>query len=140
MSVGAMNGEEIRALLRHLESTPNFPRLTGIEWSTVTPGKAVCHLSIRAEHLNGAGAVHGGVHATMMDSAMAVALLAMGHRVSTTQMSVHYVAPVTGERINCTAKYVYSTRRTALAEARIHDEHGTTLAMATASFHIFEKE
>lgn len=130
-----MTEEEIRALVRHLETTANFPRLTGIEFGEVTPGHAAFHLDIRDEHMNGAGALHGGVHATLMDSAMAVALLAMGLRVSTTQMSVHYLGPATGARITCTARLTHRTRRTALAEARVHDGE-TLIALATASFHI----
>lgn len=132
-----MNDEEIRALLRHLESTPNFPRLTGIEWGQVAPGNSVCHLDVRDEHMNGAGAVHGGVHATLMDSAMAVALLALGLRVTTTQLTVNYLGPVAGPRITCTAQLTHRTRRTALAEARIHDGDAL-VALATASFHILE--
>lgn len=130
-----MNPDEIRALVRHLETSANFPRLVGTEFGEVTPGRAVFHLDVRDEHMNGAGALHGGVHATLMDSAMAVALLAMGLRVSTTQMTVHYLGPLTGRRITCTAQLAHRTRRTAIAEARIHDGD-TLIAMGTASFHI----
>jgi uncharacterized protein (TIGR00369 family) len=134
-----MNGDEIRALVRHLETSANFPRLVGMEFGEVAPGRAVFHLDLRDEHMNGAGALHGGVHATLMDSAMAVALIALGLRVSTTQMTVHYLAPVTGTRITCTAQLTHRTRRTALAEARIHDG-GTLLAIGTGSFHIVEEK
>lgn len=134
-----MNEEEIRALVRHLETSANFPRLVGMEFGEVTPGRAAFHLEVRDEHMNGAGALHGGVHATLMDSAMAVALLALGLRVSTTQMTVHYLAPVTGRRITCTAQLAHRTRRTALAEARIHDGD-TLIALGTGSFHIIEEK
>jgi uncharacterized protein (TIGR00369 family) len=132
-----MNEEEIRALVRHLETSANFPRLVGMEFGEVHPGRAVFHLDVGEQHMNGAGALHGGVHATLMDSAMAVALIALGLRVSTTQMTVHYLGPVTGPRITCTAQLAHRTRRTALAEARIHDGD-TLIALGTASFHIVE--
>lgn len=134
-----MSEEDLRRLREFFETSVAFPRLAGVEVDEIQPGKAVFHLDVGHQHLNGAGAVHGGVHATLMDSAMAVALIALGLRVSTTQMTVHYLAPVTGPRITCTAQLTHRTRRTALAEARIHDGD-TLIAIGTASFHIIEEQ
>jgi uncharacterized protein (TIGR00369 family) len=132
-----MSGEDLLRLREFFESSVAFPRLAGVEVDELGPGRTVFHLDVGDQHMNGAGAVHGGVHATLMDSAMAVALIALGLRVSTTQMTVNYLGPVTGPRITCTAHLIHRTRRTALAEARIHDG-GTLIAIATASFHIIE--
>jgi uncharacterized protein (TIGR00369 family) len=132
-----MSDGETQRLREFFESSVAFPRLAGVEIDDIQPGRAVFHLDVGEQHLNGSGAVHGGVHATIMDSAMAVALIALGLRVSTTQMTVNYLGPVTGERITCTAQLTHRTRRTALAEARIHDGD-TLIALATASFHILE--
>jgi uncharacterized protein (TIGR00369 family) len=134
-----MSEQDLRRLLEFFETSVAFPRLAGVEVDEIQPGKAVFHLDVGDQHLNGAGAVHGGVHATLMDSAMAVALIALGLRVSTTQMTVHYLGPVTGRRITCTARLTHRTRRTALAEARIHDGD-TLIAIGTASFHIVEEQ
>lgn len=132
-----MSEEDLARLKEFFETSVAFPRLAGVEVDEIQPGKAVFHLDVGGHHMNGSGAVHGGVHATLMDSAMAVALIALGLRVSTTQMTVHYLGPVTGPRIVCTAQLIHRTRRTALAEARIHDGD-TLIALATASFHIIE--
>lgn len=134
-----MMDEDLRRLREFFETSVAFPRLAGVEIDEIQPGKAVFHLDVGDQHLNGTGAVHGGVHATLMDSAMAVALIALGLRVSTTQMTVHYLGPVTGPRITCTAQLAHRTRRTALAEARIHDGD-TLIAIGTASFHILEEQ
>lgn len=132
-----MSEEDLARLKEFFETSVAFPRLAGVEVDEIQPGKTVFHLDVGEQHMNGSGAVHGGVHATLMDSAMAVALIALGLRVSTTQMTVHYLGPVTGTRITCTAQLIHRTRRTALAEARIHDGD-TLIALATASFHIIE--
>jgi uncharacterized protein (TIGR00369 family) len=132
-----MSGEDLLRLKEFFESSVAFPRLAGVEVDEIHPGRTVFHLDVGDQHLNGSGAVHGGVHATIMDSAMAVALIALGLRVSTTQMTVHYLGPVTGTRITCTAQLTHRTRRTALAEARLHDGDAL-IALATASFHIIQ--
>ena len=132
-----MSEQDARRLREFFETSVAFPRLAGVEVDDIQPGKTVFHLDVGPQHLNGSGAVHGGVHATLMDSAMAVALIALGLRVSTTQMTVNYLGPVTGPRIVCTAQLTHRTRRTALTEARIHDGD-TLIALATASFHITE--
>jgi uncharacterized protein (TIGR00369 family) len=134
-----MSEQDLRRLREFFETSVAFPRLAGVEIDEIQPGKTVFHLDVGDQHLNGSGAVHGGVHATLMDSAMAVALIALGLRVSTTQMTVHYLGPVTGRRITCTAQLTHRTRRTALAEARIHDGD-TLIALGTASFHIVEEQ
>jgi uncharacterized protein (TIGR00369 family) len=134
-----MSEQDLRRLREFFETSVAFPRLAGVEVDEIQPGKAVFHLDVGDQHLNGSGAVHGGVHATLMDSAMAVALIALGLRVSTTQMTVHYLGPATGPRISCTAQLTHRTRRTALAEARIHDGD-TLIAIGTASFHIVEEQ
>ncbi|HEX6370153.1 MAG TPA: PaaI family thioesterase [Longimicrobium sp.] len=134
-----MSEGDMAALKEFFETSVAFPRLAGVEIDQVQPGKAVFHLDVGDQHLNGSGAVHGGVHATLMDSAMAVALIALGLRVSTTQMTVNYLGPVTGARITCTAQLTHRTRRTALAEARIHDGD-TLIALGTATFHIVEEQ
>ena len=134
-----MSGEDLPRLREFFETSVAFPRLAGVEVDDVQPGRPVFHLDVGDQHMNGAGAVHGGVHATIMDSAMAVALIALGLRVSTTQMTVHSLGPLSGARITCTAQLTHRTRRTALAEARIHDGD-TLIALATASFHILEEQ
>ena len=133
-----MNQEMLR-LKEFFETSVAFPRLAGVEVDDIQPGRTVFHLDVGDQHMNGGGAVHGGVHATIMDSAMAVALIALGLRVSTTQMTVNYLGPVTGKRITCTAQLTHRTRRTALAEARLHDGDAL-IALATASFHIIEEQ
>ena len=134
-----MSEADLQRLREFFETSVAFPRLAGVQVDEIQPGRTVFHLDVGGQHLNGAGAVHGGVHATLMDSAMAVALIALGLRVSTTQMTVNYLGPVTGTRITCTAQLTHRTRRTALAEARIHDGD-TLIALANASFHIVEEQ
>jgi uncharacterized protein (TIGR00369 family) len=133
-----MNASDIQQLIRYLESSVHFSRHIGLRIESVEPGRTVFSLQVAEMHLNGAGTVHGGVHASLMDSAMAVSLIACKLRVTTTQMNLHYLEPATRGRIVCTAQVMHRARRSAITEAKIHDEAGRLLASATASFRVFE--
>jgi uncharacterized protein (TIGR00369 family) len=131
---------ELKQLVQYLKTSVRFASHIGLQIDEVEPGKAVFHLDIAEMHMNGAEMVHGGVHAALMDSAMAVALIAEGLRVATTQMSVHYLEPVKAGRLVCTGQVMHRARRTAIAEAKVQDEAGNLVAMASGSFRILDRE
>lgn len=135
-----MTPDEIHRLVDYLETRAAFPRHVGLRIEKLEPGSALFSLEIADEHLNGAGTVHGGVHATIMDSAMAVALLALGLRASTANMNVTYLAPIVGGKIFCAGEVVHRAGRSAIAEARLRDEAGQLLAVGMASFRVIERD
>ena len=54
-------------------SAPKLTQLAetiGFEITEFTPGKCVVELTIREDHLNAGGVAHGGLHATLLDTAM----------------------------------------------------------------------
>jgi uncharacterized protein (TIGR00369 family) len=115
-----------------------FARHVGIAVDEVRPGSASCSIQVDGRiHRNGLGVVHGGVHATLIDTAMAVCVASLGLRGATTQMNVHLVGAARDGRLVCRAEVVHRTGKTATAEARVHDAAGELLALATASFRIF---
>ena len=135
-----MSPGELQQLVEHLKTSVSFANHIGLQIDEVQPGCAVFHLEVAEMHMNGADMVHGGVHAALMDSAMAVALIAQGLRVATTQMSVHYLEPVSTGQLVCTGQVTHCARRTAIAEAKVHDEAGKLVAMASGTFRILERE
>lgn len=117
-----------------------FERHIRTEIAEVRPGHASLYIDIEPFHLNGNGTLHGGVYASLIDNAMGFAVAALAQvRIATTQMNVHFLGPVSGGRISCTATVVHRTRRTATAEAKVHDADGNLLAMGTGAFRIFEQ-
>ncbi|MBA3791596.1 MAG: PaaI family thioesterase, partial [Rubrobacter sp.] len=85
--------------------------------------------------------LHGGVYASLIDNAMGLSVLALvGVRSATIQMDVHFLGSVSEGRIICRSEVVHRTRRTATAEAKVHDETGTLVAMGTGTFRVFEKK
>lgn len=129
----------MREMVRHyFETQVEFTQHTGIRVDEVGTGTAACSIDVDGGvHRNGLGTVHGGVHATLIDTTMAVSIASLGLRGATTQMNLHFVGAARGGRLVCSAGVVHRTGRTATAEARVHDASGELLALATASFRIF---
>jgi uncharacterized protein (TIGR00369 family) len=105
-------------------------------------GTATFTLSPQEFHLNPLGTVHGGVIATLLDSAAGCAVhsvLPAGEGYTSVDLSTKYLRPVTlatGE-ITATGTVVSRGSRTALAEARLTDARGRLLAHATSTCLIF---
>jgi uncharacterized protein (TIGR00369 family) len=134
-----MSGVDPEALASYLRSNVSFANVIGLEIGEIHPGRAVIHLEVKPMHLNGANFVHGGVHASLLDTAMAIALMAHGHTGATSQMNVHYLAPVSSGRLECVGEVVHRSRRTATIEAKVRDQSGELVALAIASFRIFDQ-
>ena len=104
-----------------------------VEHGTVT---FVCDASERFG--NPMGTVHGGIIATLLDSALGCAVqtvLPDGSAYTTLGLEVKYLRPVpvdAGE-LRATGTIVHAGRRQATAEARLTDAAGRLLATATTT-------
>src|SRR5687768_8374564 len=59
-------------------------------------------------------------------------------RTATIQMNVHFLGAVDSGRITCESEVLHRTRRTATAEAKVHDADGNLVALGTGAFRVFE--
>jgi uncharacterized protein (TIGR00369 family) len=89
-------------------------------------------------HYNPIGVVHGGLAATLLDSAMGCAVhstLSAGAGYTTLEIKVNFIRAMTGEtgRVRCEAKVVHVGARTATAEGRVIDEAGKLYAHGTTT-------
>lgn len=112
--------------------------LTGMSWESVEQGRVVFALTPEEFHYNPIGTVHGGIFATLLDSACGCAVhstLPAGTGYTTLDITVKYLRPMTVETgpVRCVGEVVHGGKRTALAEATIVDESGRKLAHATSS-------
>jgi acyl-CoA thioesterase len=101
-------------------------------------GCASFDLTIRPDHMNPYGVVHGGVVFTLVDYAMGGAMvsrLGPGERCATLEIKINYLAPVTEGELSAEATVVERTRRVGVLEARVHGD-GRLVALATGSFYI----
>ena len=109
---------------------------------SVEPGTVVFEFSPAEFHYNPIGSVHGGVLATLCDSACGCAVQSMlpaGTYYTSLDLSVKFLRPVTAGtgRMVCEGTITHLGGRAALAQARLSDAAGTLFAHATSSCMIF---
>ncbi len=86
--------------------------------------------------------VHGGVTATLIDSAMgtlANMMLPEGYGAVTTNLSIHYVAPGTGGFLSGKAQIIHKGTKTIVIDGKVHSDDGKLVAHCTGSFFIFKR-
>ncbi|MFD7458264.1 MULTISPECIES: PaaI family thioesterase [unclassified Streptomyces] len=114
----------------------------GFTLDEVDHGHAVFSLLPGEEHYNPIGSMHGGVYATLLDSAAGCAVqstLPQGTGYTSVDLAVKFLRPVTVDtgRVRAVGTVLNAGRRTALAEARLLDEKDRLLAHATSTCMIF---
>jgi uncharacterized protein (TIGR00369 family) len=139
----AMSGiEYLRAILEGRFPAPPISRVLGFALVEVEEGRAVFAVQPEERHYNPIGLVHGGLLATVLDSAMGCAVhstLAAGAAYSTLEIKVNFTRPVTKDSglLRCEARIVHRGRLTATAEGAVRDEkgrvcaHGSTTCLLT---------
>ena len=105
-------------------------------------GYAVFGVEPAEYHYNPIGVVHGGLAATLLDSAMGCAVhtaLPAGAGYTTLEIKVNFVRPMTAETgpVRCEAKLVHLGGRTATAEGRVVGGDGKLYAHGTTTCLIF---
>ena len=138
---GTLGEEQLDQLARYFNEEVTFSKHIGARVEEVAPGRAVISIDVEDIHLNGAGTLHGGVYASLIDNAMGLSVLALvGVRTATIEMNVHFLGAVSEGRITCQSEVVHRTRRTATAEAKVRDSENNLVAMGTGAFRVFEKQ
>jgi uncharacterized protein (TIGR00369 family) len=113
---------------------------TGLE---IEEGRVVFTMKAQEFHYNPLGTVHGGVLATLLDTAAGCAVhttLPVGVGYTSLDLATKFLRPVTVDsgQLRCEGTVLNRGRRTALSEARLYDEAGRMVAHATSTCMIFE--
>jgi uncharacterized protein (TIGR00369 family) len=136
--------------LEHLEAIrdgqvapPPIAGLMGFELVEVGHGRTTFAVEPGERHYNPSGAVHGGLAATLLDSAMGCAVqttLDAGVGYTTLDLGVTFLRPMTTDtgRVVCEAVVVHTGSRIATAEGRVLSARtGKLIASGTCSCVIF---
>jgi uncharacterized protein (TIGR00369 family) len=110
---------------------------------TAEPGVVVINSIPGFRHYNPIGSVHGGYAATLLDSAMGLAvhsMLPVGSGYTTLEFKISFIRGMTKDTgpVRSEGRTLNVGRRTATAEARITDAKGRLLAHATTTCLVFE--
>jgi uncharacterized protein (TIGR00369 family) len=112
-------------------------RWLALSLDRVDRGEVDVAMDVQRHHLNLMGTLHGGMIATLADTATGLALrstLENGSTFTTTQLGVTFLAPGREGRIVARGRVVKRGRRFGYAEADVVDAEGLLLARATATF------
>ena len=132
---GAGEAAAVRGIAERMARSA-FHRWAGIDLVRAEPGKVEVALRAEDHHLNLLGTVHGGMLASVADTAMGLAMRTRaepGSTYVTAQLDVHYLVPGRAGRIVGIGRAVKSGRQTGYAEADVL-EGDRLLARASATF------
>src|SRR5260370_12299231 len=110
MSEGKLTTAQLRRIQKALGTVP-FARLLGIELEHVGSGTATLVLKVRKELTQNHGVVHGGAIASLIDTATAFAIISVlppQEKVTTVDLTISYLRPVTGGRLKAVARVLRS--------------------------------
>src|SRR5215470_11345887 len=115
----------------------------GYDISEAESGRVVITAEPKDIHLNPAGAVHGGLAATMLDSCMGLAIqstLEKGVGSTTLEIKISFIRPITPETgpMKAEGTVISRGRRIGTAEGRVTDSKGRLLVHGTTTCLIFE--
>jgi uncharacterized protein (TIGR00369 family) len=113
-----------------------FAQRLGAEVERADDGSARISFEAREEHLNPAGTLHGGVLATLVDTAMGTAVRSTiedGDVPATSQLTVTYLRPGRPGTVEVTARVRTRGEHLTVCEADV-EQDGHSLAHAVATF------
>ena len=117
---------------------PPIASLMDFQIVELEEGRAVFAVDPAEYHYNPIGVVHGGLAATLLDSAMGCAVHSMlpaGAGYTTLELKVNFIRAMTAEtgRVRAEGKLIHLGARTATAEGRVIDASGKLYAHATTT-------
>jgi len=114
-----------------------FSKWIGMKLVDIAPDVAVIQIDMRDELRQPHGLLHGGVTATLIDTAMAFAVITCldkGEKASTADLNVHYLRPHLDGVVTCTARVVKAGKRLFTVSAEVVNEHGKLIATALSTY------
>jgi uncharacterized protein (TIGR00369 family) len=128
-------------------SAPNAPigNLMDFFLTEASSGSVVFTVTPAEFHYNPIGVVHGGLAATLLDSAMSCAvqtMLSVGVGYTTMEIKVNYVRPITVQsgRLRAIGQVIHMGRRMATAEGKLIDDNDKLYAHGTTTCMIFQPQ
>ncbi len=114
-----------------------FAKMIGMRLVDMQFDMAVLEIEMRDDLRHPGGILHGGVTATLIDTAMAYAVrtrVGKNEPTATIDLTVHYLRPHLNGKFACTAKVVRAGKRIFTVSAEVHNESGDLIATALSTY------
>jgi len=124
----------------HFAASRHVPFLEHLEIEPVDAcdGYAEFRMTVKEHHLRTLGLLHGGVVATLLDTAMGFASITRaphGHHVVTIQLNMNFIrAAYEDEILTAKGTVIHSGRKTAVLKGEVSNQDGETVAIGTSTF------
>ena len=115
----------------------HFPKLLGIVIDDVQQGRARLSLEVRKDLLQLQGVMHGGAIASLIDTAVAFAIVGASEpddRFTTVEMKVNYLSAIREGRVIAEARLIRNGRRIIVAECDVFDSKGQLAAKGLLTY------
>ena len=129
--------------VRQLAAGMPFYRFMGIRVTKLGWGRAEIRIGVAKGLTQRAGFVHGGVSASLVDSAVGLALWTMidrGNAIATIDLQVNFLAPANPGLLTARARIVHKGKRTAVGDCTVRDGAGKLVSIGTATYLILENK
>ena len=123
--------------IREAFATVPYAQLIGLELGEMKPGEANLYLDVRDQLKQNQGVVHGGAVASLIDTAAAFAVVTKiesGERVTTSDLTIHYLRPITSGRLRAIARIVRGGRRLFVLSVEVWNDQQVLVATAVTSY------
>ena len=114
-----------------------FAKLIGMRLERLDLDEAVISIDMRDDLTQRSGVLHGGVTATLIDTAMAFAVrtrLDPAAATATIDLTVHYLRPHLSGTAICTARIVRAGKRVFTVSADVENEEGKLIATGLSTY------
>jgi len=114
-----------------------YAKFLGLHLGEIRDGQVSIHLEVRDELKQNQGVVHGGAIASLIDTASAFAVLVqieINERVNTTDLTIHYLRPITSGRMTATAHIVRAGRRLFVLSVEVTNDANALVATAVTTY------
>ncbi len=124
---------------------PPVAALLGFSLDELERGRTVFSVVADEVHENPMGTMHGGIVATLVDTAMGCAVsstLPTNAAFTTLELSTNFVRAITQStgRVHAEGRVVHAGGRVVTTEARVYDDAGMLYAHATSTCLVIQRE
>jgi len=132
-----MNAELIPVLLDYFNHRAPIARTFGMSLSYTDDGRAIIDLPHNPNLDHPLGGIHGGIYATLLDTATwftAAAAQESARWITTSDLTIHYLRPAQKTALRCVGSIIKAGKRQTVAEAHLYDGDGNLVGHAVGTF------
>jgi uncharacterized protein (TIGR00369 family) len=131
------------AWIRRLADSMPFYNHIGLRLTKLSSGSSEMEVKVRKELTQNVGYAHGGVAASLIDSAVGLALcttLQDQEWITTVELKVNFLAPAKLGVLRAKGRIVHRGKRIAVGSGEVRDKRGRLVATGLVTYMILENQ